>query len=84
MAPSARATPKSTRSSLTDEPSKMPAKNLFARIVEKADGRVVRMDGDATADTDLAKPGVKAKWKKAGITVKEDPLFYDFTITDAA
>jgi metallo-beta-lactamase superfamily protein len=46
---------------------KMPAKNLFNRIVEKTDHRVLQMDDDNPPDCDPAKNPAKAAWKRIGI-----------------
>jgi hypothetical protein len=46
---------------------KMPAKNLFKRIVEKTDHRVLQMDDKNPPDCDPARNPAKAAWKRVGI-----------------
>jgi hypothetical protein len=55
---------------------KMPAKNLFKRIVEKTDHRVLQMDDDNPPDCDPARNPAKASWKRVGIK----PVITDFSI----
>lgn len=49
---------------------KMPAKNLFTRIVEKTDHRVLQMDDANPPDCRPTAAGAKAAWDRAGITPK--------------
>jgi hypothetical protein len=46
---------------------KMPAKNLFKRLKEKTNGRVLQMDGVNPPGCDPEVNPAKAAWKKAGI-----------------
>jgi len=46
---------------------KMPARNLFKRLTEKTNGRVLQMDGVNPAECDPAVNPAKAAWKKIGI-----------------
>jgi hypothetical protein len=46
---------------------KMPAKNLFKRLKEKTNGRVLQMDGVNPAECDPEVNPAKAAWKKVGI-----------------
>jgi hypothetical protein len=55
---------------------KMPAKNLFKRIVEKTDHRVLQMDNDNPASCNPKKNPAKAAWKRVGIS----PAINDFSI----
>lgn len=47
---------------------KMPAENLFTRIVEKTDHRVLQMDDVNPLDCRPTAAGAKAAWERAGIT----------------
>ncbi len=49
---------------------KMPAKNLFKRLVEKTDHRVLQMDDKNPASCDPKKEPAKSAWKRAGIKPK--------------
>lgn len=55
---------------------KMPARNLFKRIVEKTDHRVLQMDDDNPVDCNPSKAPAKAAWKRVGIK----PAITDFSI----
>lgn len=46
---------------------KMPAKNLFKRLKEKTNGRVLQMDGVNPPECDPETNPAKAAWKKVGI-----------------
>jgi beta-lactamase superfamily II metal-dependent hydrolase len=46
---------------------KMPATNLFKRLVEKTDHRVLQMDNVNPPECNPAKNPAKAAWKRAGI-----------------
>lgn len=59
---------------------KMPARNLFKRLVEKTEGRVLQMDGVDPADCDPRKEPAKSAWKRAGIIPRTDPLFIEVEI----
>ncbi len=56
---------------------KMPATNLFARIVEKTAGRVLQMDGDNPPDCDPKKQPARAAWRRVGITPRVTDLSID-------
>ena len=56
---------------------KMPATNLFERIVEKTEGRVLQMDGDNPPDCDPRKNPAKAAWRRVGITPRVTELSID-------
>jgi hypothetical protein len=49
---------------------KMPASNLFKRVIEKTANRVLQMDDINPASCDPAKEPAKSSWKKAGIKPK--------------
>ncbi len=49
---------------------KMPAKNLFKRIVERTEHRVLQMDNDNPPDCRPNSAPAKASWKKVGIKPK--------------
>jgi hypothetical protein len=55
---------------------KMPARNLFKRLTEKTNGRVLQMDGVNPAECDPAVNPAKAAWKKIGIK----PRITDITV----
>lgn len=59
---------------------KMPARNLFRRLIEKASSRVIQMDGVQAKSCDLTSKSVIASWKKAGITPRETPMFMEVEI----
>jgi glyoxylase-like metal-dependent hydrolase (beta-lactamase superfamily II) len=46
---------------------KMPARNLFKRLVDKTDHRVLQMDNDNPADCNPARNPAKASWQRVGI-----------------
>lgn len=55
---------------------KMPAKNLFKRLVEKTDHRVLQMDNQNPADCNPNKDPAKGAWRKIGIK----PKVTDFSV----
>lgn len=65
-----------------DPPWQMPAKELYARLVEKTRGRVVRSDTGWPDDSDRPNALTKNEWEKAreesGITIEE--MFIDFEL----
>lgn len=56
---------------------KMPATHLFARLVEKTEGRVLQMDNVNPPDCDPTKNPAKAAWRRAGITPRVTDLAID-------
>ena len=59
---------------------KMPAKNLFKRLKEKTDHRVLQMDNVNPPDCNPAKDPAKAAWKRAGIKPKISDLSVEVEI----
>ena len=59
---------------------KMPARNLFKRIVEKTEHRVLQMDNVNPADCDPAASPANAAWKRVGITPRITPLSIELDI----
>ena len=59
---------------------KMPARNLFRRIVEKTEHRVLQMDNDNPADCNPATSPADAAWKRVGITPRIKPLSIELDI----
>jgi hypothetical protein len=55
---------------------KMPAKNLFKRLKQKTNNRVLQMDNVNPADCNPSKDPAKAAWKKIGIK----PRVSDFSV----
>jgi hypothetical protein len=55
---------------------KMPAKNLFKRIVEKTENRVLQMDDDNPSSCNPKKDPAKKSWKRVGIK----PVITDDTV----
>jgi hypothetical protein len=60
---------------------KMPARNLFKRIVEKTDHRVLQMDNLNPPDCDPASSPANAAWKRVGITPRIKPLSIELDFT---
>jgi glyoxylase-like metal-dependent hydrolase (beta-lactamase superfamily II) len=60
---------------------KMPAKNLFKRIKEKTNGRVLQMDCANPPDCDPTKDPARTAWKKAGITPRLGDLAIELDFT---
>ena len=56
---------------------KMPATNLFERIVQKTDGRVLQMDDVNPPDCDPKKNPARAAWQRVGITPRVTELSID-------
>lgn len=56
---------------------KMPATNLFDRIVRKTEGRVLQMDGVNPPDCDPKQDPAKAAWRRVGITPRVTDLFIE-------
>ena len=61
---------------------KMPAKNLFQRLKEKTQFRVLRMDDFYAEDCDPVKNKAQAKWNKLPFKPKEDKknFFIEYTV----
>jgi len=59
---------------------KMPAKNLFKRLVAKTNHRVLQMDGKNPASCDPNRNPAQAAWKKIGIQPKITELFMELEI----
>ena len=59
----------------------MPAENLYKRLKEKTNYRVLRMD-DGFADECNPKRSAKAKdgWKKVGHQAKDGRLFVEYAV----
>jgi beta-lactamase superfamily II metal-dependent hydrolase len=55
---------------------KMPAKNLFKRLKEKTNNRVLQMDNVNPPECDPARNPAKEAWKKAGVK----PRITDFSV----
>ena len=62
---------------------KMPARQLHRRLVEKAEHRVLQMDGVHTLGCDFRKEPARKSWKKIGIAPKQTDLFIEVVVTDA-
>jgi len=60
---------------------KMPAKNLFKRLKEKTEGRVLQMDGVNPPECDAAVNPAKAAWKKVGITPRSTDMAIELEIS---
>jgi beta-lactamase superfamily II metal-dependent hydrolase len=59
---------------------KMPARNLFKRLMEKTENRVLQMDGENPLACDPKKDPAKSAWKKLGIRPQITDLFIELTI----
>jgi beta-lactamase superfamily II metal-dependent hydrolase len=59
---------------------KMPAKNLFNRLKEKTDHRVLQMDDVNPPDCNPAKDPAKTAWKRVGIKPKINDLSVEIEI----
>jgi hypothetical protein len=59
---------------------KMPATNLFTRLVEKTDHRVLQMDDTNPPECDPAKDPAKAAWKRVGIKPRVTDLTVEIDI----
>lgn len=59
---------------------KMPARNLFERIVEKTDHRVLQMDGVNPPTCNPESNPAKAAWRRAGVTPKLTARFVELRI----
>jgi beta-lactamase superfamily II metal-dependent hydrolase len=59
---------------------KMPAKNLFKRLKEKTENRVLQMDNDNPPECDPAKEPAKSAWKRLGIKPKINDLSVEIEI----
>jgi hypothetical protein len=59
---------------------KMPAKNLFKRLKEKTDHRVLQMDDVNPPDCNPAKDPAKTAWKRVGIKPKINDLSVEIEI----
>jgi beta-lactamase superfamily II metal-dependent hydrolase len=60
---------------------KMPAKNLFKKLVTSTSNRVLQMDNVHTAACDPQKEPAKSAWKKVGIQPKVTPLAIEVEIS---
>jgi hypothetical protein len=60
---------------------KMPATNLFTRLVEKTDHRVLQMDDDNPADCNPKKQPARAAWARAGVTPRITDVSIDLEFT---
>lgn len=58
----------------------MPATNLFKRLVEKTDHRVLQMDNDNPPDCTPARSPAKEAWARAGVTPRITDLSIDLDI----
>ena len=61
---------------------KMPATNLFKKLVERTSNRVLQMDNDNPANCNPSKQPAKSSWKKAGIKPKITDLFIELEFGD--
>ena len=61
---------------------KMPARNLFKRLVEKTSGRVLQMDGVNPESCDPRKPPAASAWKKLGVKPKQTALYVEIDFHD--
>jgi hypothetical protein len=59
---------------------KMPATNLFTRIVQKTDHRVLQMDNDNPPDCTPTRSPAKEAWTRAGITPRIADLSIELDI----
>jgi hypothetical protein len=59
---------------------KMPASNLFRRLTEKTNNRVLQMDGDNPRDCDPSKNPAKQSWSSVNIKPSITPLEIQVTI----
>jgi len=59
---------------------KMPAKNLFRRLVEKTEGRVLQMDGVNPSGCDPKNPKVAAAWERIDIVPRLGKKVTEITI----
>jgi hypothetical protein len=59
---------------------KMPARNLFKRLTEKAQNRVLQMDGVNPGSCDYRKNPAKLSWESIAIKPKITPLFIEVGI----
>ena len=59
---------------------KMPATNLFTRLNEKTQHRVLQMDGKNPDDCNPTKQPAKGSWKTTGITPDISDLHVRLTI----
>jgi glyoxylase-like metal-dependent hydrolase (beta-lactamase superfamily II) len=62
------------------DPWKMPAKNLFKRLVEKTDHRVLQMDNVNPPECNPAAEPAKAAWRRARVTPRITPLSIELDI----
>jgi hypothetical protein len=60
---------------------KMPARNLFRRLVEKTEGRVLQMDNDDPPECNPNAGPAKAAWKRVGIKPQITDLYIEVEIT---
>ena len=59
---------------------KMPARNLFKRIVERTENRVLQMDDDNPAECNPNANPAKAAWKRVGIKPVINDMFIELQI----
>lgn len=59
---------------------KMPARNLFKRIVERAQNRVLQMDDDNPVECNPNANPAKAAWKRVGIKPVINDMFIELQI----
>jgi len=60
---------------------KMPATNLFKRLNEKTQHRVLQMDGDNPPDCNPARSPAKDSWRSIGMKPQTTPLEIKVTVT---
>jgi Metallo-beta-lactamase superfamily len=61
---------------------KMPASNLFKKLVERTSNRVLQMDDDNPASCDPNKEPAKSSWKKVGIKPNITDLFIELEFAE--
>jgi hypothetical protein len=59
---------------------RMPARNLFKRLADKSENRVLQMDDKNPPRCRLDSPKVKASWKKAGMVPKVTPMYVEVEV----
>ena len=58
----------------------MPARNLFKRIVERTENRVLQMDDDNPAECNPNANPARAAWKRVGIKPVINDMFIELQI----
>jgi glyoxylase-like metal-dependent hydrolase (beta-lactamase superfamily II) len=61
---------------------KMPAKNLFKKLVDQTRNRVLQMDNDNPANCDPKKDPARSSWKKVGIKPNISELFIELEFAE--